>query len=187
MVDMPVLPHSKAAENQASMIYYRVTSGQKTEWFIDKEHAHSVATEWARSAVIDKQTTTVAVDGYIISLRSPDRLLAALNGQHPARRHYMIGIDKGVITVEQRWTRARQKIHLDPITSYAHPTHVHADWISTVHANPEIEDLFRRAPDHKACYMACTIAQVHTSAKGYKLTLGICRYCWDWVNAVKRK
>lgn len=169
------------------MIYYRVTSGPKTEWFIDKEHAHSVATEWARAAVTDKQTTTVAVDEYIMSLRDHERLLACLNGQDAAKRAYMIGIDKGVITVEQKWNRKKQKIHLDPIRSYAHPTHIHADWISTVHANPEIEDLFRRAPDHKACFIACTIAQVHTSAKGYKLTLAVCRYCWDWVNSVKRK
>ena len=184
---MSLLPHAQADENQAVMTYYRVTSGHKTEWFTDKEHAHSVATEWARSAIIDKHTTTVAVDGYVISLRSHDRLLAALNGQHPARRHYMIGIDNGVINVEQKWKRNRQKIHLDPITSYAHPTHIHADWIATVHANAEIEDLFRRAPDHKACFVACTISQVTTSTKGYKLTLGLCRYCWDWVNAVRRK
>ena len=182
-----MLPSAKADENQATMIYYRVTSGYKTEWFIDREHAHSVATEWARSAIIDKLTTTIAVDTYNISMRSHDRLLAALNGQHPARRAYLIGIDKGVVTTEQKWNRKRQKIHMNPIESHAHPTHIHADWIATVHANPEIEDLFRKAPDPRACMFACTIAQVHTSAKGYKLTLGLCRYCWDWVNSVRRR
>jgi hypothetical protein len=169
------------------MIYYRVTCGYKAEWFTDSDHAHSVASEWARSAILDRQTTTVTVDSYNISLRSVDRLLAALNGQNPARRHYLIGIDNGVITMEQKWKRKRQRIHMDPIKSYAHPTHIHADWIATVHANQEIEDLFRRAPDPRSCMFACSIAQVHTSANGYKLTAGVCRYCWDWVHSIKRK
>lgn len=168
------------------MKYFRVTNGAKTEWLIDEDLAQDVATEWARAATKFKLTSTIAIDQFIFSMRDHPRLLAALNGQITGLRCYMIGIDNGVITVEQRWNRRRAKVQVDAINSVAHPTHRHADWIATIHRNPALEEVFRRAPDANTCLLGCMCANIDVSDNGHKLTPSICTYCWEWVNSVKK-
>lgn len=167
------------------MMLYRVTGTNKCEWTRDREHAHSIAVEWARSLAKYHGTGTVAVDSLAVGMRNPDRLVDALNGRTPLTRRYAIYLENGVPVEEVSYTgnRPKPKIALSFIDTVAHPTHRHADWAKTVHEIPEYQALLRSAPDAKSALIAFRLAGIDISRQGHKITPAIVKYLWDWVNS----
>jgi hypothetical protein len=168
--------------------FYRVQvtgKANRWEWTLSYEHAKSVALEWAKASVSNRDSHTVTIDRVNFSYRTYTDIIDVLNGIRPMERIYMIAIDSGVVKCETEW-KARRKKHLDPVNTSAHPTHRHADWIQTIHKVPEYQALIRSAPDPKSCHMAMKMAGVDVSLGGYAITPALTRYCWDWVNCKPR-
>lgn len=164
---------------------YRVTCMDKCEWLRDKDQAHSIAVEWARSMTKHKQTGTVAVDSLLVGMSNPDKLLDTLNGRLPMKRRYAVQIENGITKSERKYLghRPKPKVELDFISTVAHPTYRHADWAKTVHEIPEYQRLLRSAPDAKSALMAFRLSGIDISREGYKITPAIVKYLWDWVNS----
>ena len=168
------------------MNLYRASGPGKVEWTHTHEHARSIAMEWARSAVKHHTTGTFAVDKATIAPRKIDFMVNFLNGSVPLIRRYMIHIEAGKILQESEWVSARHKVAMDPVRSAAHPTFKHADWIKTIHAIDQYQNLLRSAPDPKSAMIAFKIAGIDKSLNGFPITPSICRYVWEWVNSTPK-
>ena len=155
------------------------------EWTLNYTHAKSIALEWAKASVSNRDSHTATIDCVNFSYRTYTDIIDVLNGIRPMERIYMIAIEKGIVVSESEWKRRRRQ-HNDPVNTAAHPTHRHADWIKTIHTIPEYQAVIRSAPDPKACHMAMVLAEIDVSTNGYKITPAIARYCWDWVNCKPR-
>lgn len=170
------------------MFLFRAMAPGKTYWSTTLDDSMATAQQWAVAMSRQQLTGEVEVAHLFFGMRSPEKLAEAFNGFKPMKRRWYVRFDKGVPVEEYRDLKRNVRAKVLPVYTTVHPSERHADWVKTMMRDISgYQDVFARAPDPKSALLALRIANADRSSGGYKLTLNIAEYLWQWANCSLHK
>lgn len=165
------------------MLIYRATSPTAVHWSMSEDECMAIAHDWGVAMSRHKVTGIVEVARLWIGMRNHEKLVETLNGMVPFRRSWMVRFENGVPVEEYKRIKRNVYIKTLPVFTTVHPSPRHADWVKTMVRDVSgYHDIFKRAPDPKTALIALKLANADRSSGGYKLTLNIAEYLWQWAN-----